>query len=243
MKIIAQKSDILNSYDFFKQALTSDNIDGVSLNIAYTKDNKLVIFNTPLLNSAIINTIENSNIQELENYEIIKLDEALQSLENQNTKKDIYLNIIPFRTGIINDENIKEVTNRINQYINSLKKIVDNHPNLNINIHSISRNFVTILKQKITNHKIGFVVSGEDMAFIEVEYYIIQADLINDNIIDQLLNRNKGVLIYIYSDYYLSYVYNHYLGKNSTPYLQNTFRKLDIITSYPEVVNKLFNPN
>lgn len=243
MKIIAQKSDILNSYNFFKQALSNEKIDGISLNVAYTKDNELVIFNTQLLNAAIINTIENSDISELQNYEIIKLDEILESLEKQNMEKDIYLNIIPFKTGIINDKNINQVTNRINEYLNKLKTIVNNHQNLKINIHSISRNFVTIIKQKITNHRIGFVVSGEDMTFIEIDYYIIQSNLINDNIINQLLNQNKEVLIYIQSDYYLSYVYDHYLGENSTLYLQNTSKKLNIITNYPEIVNKLFNQN
>lgn len=243
MKIIAQKSDISNSYDFFEQALSSNIIDGVSLNIAYTKDNQIVIFNTPLLNSAIVNTIENSNIKELENYEILKLDETLQNLENQNMKKSIYLNVIPFRTGIITDENIQEITSRINQYIDSLKEIVDNHPTLNINIHSISRNFVTILKQKIINHRIGFAVTGDDLTFIDVEYYVITADFINDNIINQLLNDSKEVLIYIASDYYLSYVYNHYLGKNSTPYLQEIFSKLNIITSYPEITSKVLTEN
>lgn len=239
MKIIEKKSDISNSYDFFNQALNNNIVDGIGLNIAYTKDNQIVIFNTPLSNLAIINTIENSNIQQLENYEILRLDETLQFLETQNMKKDIYLNIIPFKTGIITSENINQITNRINQHINYLKEIVDNHPNLNINIHSIGRNFVTILQQKIPNRNIGFAVGGDDLTFIDVKYYVIPTDFINDNIINQLLNDNKEVLIYIASDYQLSYIYNHYLGKDSTPYLQEIFSKLNIITSYPDIANKV----
>lgn len=241
MKIIAQKSDILNSYEFFERSLSTEYIDGVSLNVALTEDNNIVIYNTPILTSAIINTIETSTLEQLQNYEIIRLDETLKSLNDVRMKKSIYLNVAPFRTSIINDDNIQEVTNRINLYVDELARIINMYPNLNINLHSVSRNFVTILKNKIKNHKVGFVVYGDDLTFIEVDYYVMTTGVFNDNIIDMLLEREKEVLLYVESDYYISYLYEHYFGKNSTAYLQSTFQKLSIISSYPEIINKVFN--
>ena len=63
----------------------------------------------------------------------------------------------------------------------------------------------------------------------------------DDIIIDLLLRENKEVVLYIHSDYYISYIYNHYIGNNSTPYSQQVFQKIKIITNTPEIVNKVFN--
>ena len=41
MRIIAQKTDILNNEEFIKNATTKDYIYGITINVALTKDNKI----------------------------------------------------------------------------------------------------------------------------------------------------------------------------------------------------------
>lgn len=240
MRIIAQKNNNLNTQDFFYNALTKDYIDGINLSITYTKDNKIIVFNSPSAGAAITNTINTSTFSELQEYEIILLDEVLKNLNVNPIKKDLYINLTPSNPIILNDSNIQEVTKQMNNYVEEVEKIINQYKNLTINLHSNSRNLVTILKQRITNYNIGFAITGNDFNFIDVDYYILVSNTQNDAIIDTLLNQNKKVIIYVYSDYYISYLYEHYLGDKSTPYLQEIFTKLAIMTNYPEIIYKVF---
>lgn len=243
MKNIAQKSSASNTEDFFYDTLTKDYIHGMSFNIAYTEDDRLVVFNSSSLGEGIINTIETSTLAQLQDYEIILFDELLNQLNQQPTKKDIYINLYPLKSIILTDENIKQVTMRMSRYIDSIKEIIEKYPDLSIYLHCINRNLVNMLKQKIQKAKIGFVVYGDELTFIDVDYYVILMNTFNDTIIDELLKNQKEVILYIASDYYINYVYEHYLGEKSTPYLQQTFQKLGLISNYPEVIHKVFNTN
>ena len=89
MKIIAQKSDTMNSEDFFHKALSTNYIDGINLNVALTKDNQIVVFNNTSVSDAIVNTIDNSTLSELNNYDIITLENNINKLKQENTNKDI----------------------------------------------------------------------------------------------------------------------------------------------------------
>ena len=241
MRIIYQKSSNLNTHDFFYNGFTRIYINAVTFNITYTKDNKIVVFNTPSVDAAITNTINNSTLGELQGYEIILLEELLTQLTQNHFEKEIYINLIPSNPGILNEENIQEVTIGMNNYIEELKKIISRYPNLKMSFHSVSRSLVTILKQKMSEAKIGFIISSNDLTFIDVNYYIILANFLNDAIIGMLIKNNKEVNIYIHSDYYISYIYQHYLGEKSTLALQQTIRKLGIISIYPDIINKVFN--
>lgn len=240
MRIIAQKSDTLNTYDFFYNGLTKDYIDALGFNVTYTKDNKIVVFNNSAIGIAITNTINNSTLEELQGYEIVLLDEVLKNLNQNPIKKDLYINLAPSNPGLLTEDNIQQVTKSMNDYIDELKKVISPYTSLTINLHSISRNLITILKQKITTSKIGFAVTGEDATFIDVDYYVLISNTQNDAIIDTLLKNNKEVIIYVSSDYYMSYLYEHYLGEKSTPYLQQTFEKLALLTNYPEIIYRIF---
>ena len=58
--------------------------------------------------------------------------------------------------------------------------------------------------------------------------------------IEDLLKENKEVNLYISSDYYLSFVYNHYVGEKSTHYRKEIFKDLGIVTSYPNIIYQTF---
>lgn len=240
MRIIAQQTDALNTYDFWNNVIKKDYIDSMALNIALTKDNRVVTYNIYTSIDANINTIETSNLNELNNYELELFEDTLKNLNERNLKKDIYVNIAPFRTGPLTEENIQIITERINLYIDKIKEAIDKYPNLKIHLHTINRSIATILKDKIKDHRIGFVITNRDLNFIDVNYYIMTMVAFNDTIIDLLLRENKEVILYIRSDYYISFIYEHYVGEKSTPHLQQTFNKLGILTNYPEVINKVF---
>ncbi len=240
MRIIAQKNNTLTASEFFRKSLEKDFIDAMSLNVTYTKDNKMVVYSAPTTGTAITNTINTSTLGQLQGYEVMLLGEALKMLEDASIKKDVYLNLAPYNPGILSDENIEEVTDQMNAYIDELKRVVEEYPSLTIYVHSVNRSLVTILKQKLAKYKIGFAVTGVDITFIDVDYYVLLATTQNDLIIDTLLKSNKEVIIYVYSDYYISYLYEHYLGEKSTPYLQEVFQKLSFMGDYPEIIYKVF---
>jgi len=239
MKIIAQQTDALNTYDFWNNVIEKDYIYAMAINIALTKDNRVVTYNIYTNIDANINTIENSNLDELGNYELELFEDTLRSLNERNLKKDIYVNIAPFRTGPLTEENIQETTERMNLYVNKMKEIIDMYPNLKIHLHSLNRSILTILKEKIKNHRIGFVITNRDLNFIDVDYYVMAMNAFNDTIIDLLLNENKEVILYVRSDYYMSFIHNHYIGPNSTIHLHKVFNQLKVITNYPEIMNKV----
>ncbi len=241
MRIIAQQTDALNTYDFWNNVIEKDYIDSMALNIALTKDDRVVTYNIYTSIDANINTIENSNLKELNNYEVELFENTLKNLNERNLQKDIYVNIAPFRTGQLTDENIQDISRRINLYVNKIKEAIDKYPNLSIHLHTINQSIATVLKDKIKDHRIGFVITNRDLNFIDVNYYIMTMPSFNDTIIDILLKENKEVILYVNSDYYISFLYNHYVGEKSTPHSQNVLTRLGILTNYPEVINRVFN--
>lgn len=241
MRIIAQQTNALNTYDFWNNVTNKDYIDAMAINIALTKDDRVITYNISTNIDANINTIENSNLIELENYELQLFEDTLKSLNKRNLRKDIYVNIAPFRTGELSEENIQAISRRINLYIDKIKESIDKYPNLKIHLHTINRSIATVLKNKIKDHRIGFVITNRDLNFIDVNYYVMTMNAFNDTIIDILLKENKEVILYIHSDYYTSFIYDHYMSEKSTPHLQQVFTKLALITNYPEIINKVFN--
>ncbi len=241
LRIIVQKSNIQNTNDFINDALNQSYIDSLGFNITYTLDNKIVIFNSNTLDIATTNTINHSTFEQLQNYEISLLTDMLGKINAHPIRKDIYINLIPSDPGIIDDSNIQSVTDQMNKYINNVKTIIEQYPSLNFNLHSANRSLVTLLKQEIKTARIGFVFTGNDLSFIDVSYYVLTPNSQNDAIIDTLLEANKEVIIYISSDYSMSYLYEHYLGEKSTPHLQEVISKLAFMTNYPEMTYQLFS--
>lgn len=241
MRVIAQQTDALNTYDFWNNVIEKDYIYAMALNVAFTRDNRVLTYNISASIDASINTIENSNLDELGNYELELFEDTLKNLNDRNLQKDIYVNIAPFRTGPLTEENIQETSERMNLYVDKIKESIDRYPNLKIHLHSINRSITTILKEKINDHRIGFIISNRDLNFIDVDYYVMTMNAFNDTIIDLLLRENKEVILYLHNDYYISFVYEHYMGEKSTPHLQQVFEQLKILTNYPEVINRVFN--
>lgn len=240
MKIIAQKTNNLTTSDFLKNSIEKSYIDAMSISVTYTKDNKIVVYNAPTADSAITNTINTSTLGQLQGYEIILLEDILKELNTSTKQKALYINLAPYNPGILSDENIEFVTTRMNEYVEELKRTIEKYPKITIHIHSINRSLIAILKEKLPKHRIGFAVTGADITFVDVDYYVFLATTQNDLIIDTLLKNNKEVIIYVYSDYFISYLYEHYLGEKSTPYLQETLKKLGLMGNYPDIIYKVF---
>ncbi len=240
MRIIAQKTNSLTTSDFLKNSLGKDFIDAMSVSVTYTKDNKIVVYNAPTSDGAITNTINISTLGELQGYEIVLLEVMLKELNTSSKQKALYINLAPYNPGVLSDENIEYVSKRMNEYVSELKRVIQLYPKVTVHIHSINRNLISILKEKMPTNRIGFAVTGADITFVDVDYYVLLATVQNDLIIDTLLKNKKEVIIYVYSDYYISYLYDHYLGEKSTPYLQETFEKLGFMGNYPEIIYKVF---
>ena len=107
MKIIAQQTNSLNTYDFRNNVIQKDYIDGMTLNVALTQDNKILIYNVSTNNDSIVNTIENSTLIELNNYKLELLDDALKDVSLRNMTKNIYISLAQFRIGILSEKILK----------------------------------------------------------------------------------------------------------------------------------------
>ena len=187
MNIIAQKSNNLNTSSFIDDSLTKDYIDAMSFNVTYTRDNNIVVFSENSVGIAITNTINDSTLKELQGYEIILLDTLLKDLNGRGMKKDIYLNLAPTNQGALSDENIKNIAKMSDTYVDAVMEIIQKYPGLSIHVHSVSRSLITKLKEKTADLEIGFSFAGNDLNFIDVDYYVLVSNTRNDNIIDILL--------------------------------------------------------
>jgi len=198
MRIIAQKTNSLTTSDFLKNSLGKDFIDAMSVSVTYTKDNKIVVYNAPTSDGAITKTINISTLGELQGYEIVLLEVMLKELNTSSKQKALYINLAPYNPGVLSDENIEYVSKRMNEYVSELKRVIQLYPKVTVHIHSINRNLISILKEKMPTNRIGFAVTGADITFVDVDYYVLLATVQNDLIIDTLLKKKKEVIMIHY---------------------------------------------
>ena len=82
MKIIAHKSNLYNNKTFIESVNSLDGLTGVMLDIVMTRDKQVLVFSPVTTNKITINTIQNNNLSELTYYDILKLYESLNMLNN-----------------------------------------------------------------------------------------------------------------------------------------------------------------
>lgn len=106
MKLIIQKGEKYTNEDFFKQVIHYEYIDGITLNVAKTNDDVLVVFNLASSSNVLIKNIYESSYQQLKNLEVISLETVIRYLSQINYPKKILLNLIPYKLMQLTEDKI-----------------------------------------------------------------------------------------------------------------------------------------
>ena len=240
MNLIIQKSIKYNIQDFFNTVINLDFVDGISLNVGVTKDDKIVIFNLSSGNDELVKSIYSNTYNELKNLEMIMLDDVLSYLSKINYKGRVMLNIIPLEHKCITEDETKALMEKIKLFLNNLENILKDKTNLDMFIHSTSRNLVTLLKNKGLKIKIGFAVTTTDLNYIDVEYYVFAYEMINLILIKQEIDLKKEVFLYLGSAYEISSIYDYLRGDKATDLAKELYNELNLMGDYPELMKKTF---
>ena len=240
MKLIIQKSIKYNMQDFFNKVIDLDFVDGISMNVGVTKDNEIVIFNLSSGNDELVKSIYSNTYKELKNLELVTLEEVLNYLNKINYKGRVMLNIIPLEHKCITEEETKALMEKIKQFINNLESLLKDKTNLDMYLHSTSRNLITLLKNKGLKAKIGFAVTTTDLNYIDTDYYVFAYEMINLILIKQEIDLKKDVYLYLGSAYEMSSIFDYLRGDKATPLARELYDKLNLIGDYPDIMKKTF---
>ena len=239
MELIIQKSIKYSVNDFFNKIIYLDYIDGIALNIFKTKDNVLITFNLINNQESLLQNIYNSNYENLQNLEVIKLEIVINYLESINYSKKVYLNLVPFRQLQLTEEQNKVLMLEYEKYANNLADILKNSK-LNLYLHSVSRDLLDIVRTKEIDCQFGFAIVGYDLNYIDVNYYVFTVEMLNFPLIKQELDLKKKVVIYIGNDYEMSLVYDLLLGSKKDKLANYIKDKISLMGNYPDLLQKTF---
>lgn len=242
MKLIIEKNSKYTIPDFFSKIINLDYIDGICLNIVKTSDNVLVSINLSTSNNSFLRTISLNNFVNLKGFEMVPLLEIMNYLKRINYQEKIFLNIIPYQPTKLTEDDSILLVDMYKEYAKLLREIIDISRDLNIYIHSISRTLIDFIRKEDVKTKFGFTISLFDLNYIDVDYYVFLVDMLNFSLIKQEIDMGKEVVIYIGTDYELSYIYDIFKGDKKTNLTEEIFENIYIIGDYPEILKTTFLP-
>lgn len=213
---ISTKNTLINTKGAISLSLNTNYIYGISLNVAYTKDEVFIIADR---NSLMFTTkgsgyIENNTYNDLLHFNVgtkvlnarvVTLNEVLDIYNNSN--KMLVLNL-------------DYQGDRTEQYTYQLLSLISNYPNINIYLKSFDKTILSILKSSNTKAKIGIIIDDNNLNNINDNYdfYVINSYLVNKDILIKKINSNKLIMTELISNgsdlinYY--YRYDNYILNN-----------------------------
>lgn len=240
MNIIAHKTDFYLTDEFFRDIITKEYVDGIALDIVLNNENMLLVYNYKTAGDNTVGQIQNLPLNQIIQSNVLVLEDTLERIYENRRNIPIYLNLIPNTLSIENDEDLKALNKRNNEYVMELDKVLKRYSGLNIKMHSISRNLVLLLKKVFLKNEIGFVVSTGDLTPTEVSYYVFSTYMIDDNVFRELRLNNKGIMIYIDNDGDLAIVTEKYNSDSTTDFSNEILQGLSFIIDQPILLDRIF---
>ncbi len=193
LQIIAHKSNLYNNREFMDIARnTRYEITGIMLDIIITKDKKVLVFSPVSTNQTTLNTIQNSDLNEISFLDVFLLEEALAMLHDSEHK--IILNLLPLNEAVVIEQYQKIVRDN-EEYIRLVKEVVDRYPQLHLYLCSSSYNLLYVLKRMITNFKVGVMLDVNNSNYVDVDFYVFTSDMLEKKILQQQIDIGKEVMI------------------------------------------------
>lgn len=239
MKLLAQKNVKYTLPEFFSKVINYDFISGIVLNILKTKDNVLVVVNLRSADENYLNTIYANEFLNLKGFEMTPLKEVINYLNRIGYKKKVILNIIPYLPVQLTEEENKRLFLEYLEYVKKIKEILNNN-NLEMYIHSVSRSLIDLIKKENIKSKLGFAIVGFDLNYIDVDYYVFIVSTLNIPLLKQQLDNSKEIMVYVSTDYEISYLYDIFKGNKKTDLTKEISKSIYLIGNYPEVLNETF---
>lgn len=180
MKTILQINNI--------SAKVNGSFDGLYIDVVLTKDNIPLIYNRFTTNLSI-EAIYSHNFNQIKSPSTITLEQALNYYRSFN--KLIILNIIIPTIFLTYQE--------MNDYTNSITKIVNSYHMMDIYISSPNHTFLINIKPK-TQNKLGLFVHKDDLGYVDVDYYIFPPDMLDVNIFKEQYKIGKQTMIVVFNE-------------------------------------------
>jgi len=236
MKIIAHKNAQQDYYTFLNSNIKNPRIDGINLDVLMTKDKQIVAY-TPSGN--LITDISATHTK-LNSNEAIPLEEALKKISNNNKK--IVINLLPIITPPKNEEELINITRLNEEYVNRFNQIIDIFQPEDLYVCSAYDNLVFQIRKLKKDYKVGFIISNLSSNYIDVDFYVFTANIIDRNIINQQLIFNKEIMLYILNCNDMEQLMTEiYKNKDVIMSTQIAYNQLYFINNYPNIFWKLFN--
>ena len=232
---ISTKNTLVNTKGAISLSINTSYISGISLNVAYTKDEVFIIADRDSLMFTTKGSgyIENNTYNDLLHFNVgtkvlnarvVTLKEVLDIYSN--TDKMLVLNLD--YQGL-----------RTKQYTYQLLSLISNYPNINIYLKSFNKEIISILKQSNTKARIGIIINDNNIDEFNSDYdfYVVNSYLIDKNNIISKINNNKLIMTelinnssdlinayYRYSDFILN---NLYIISDNTSSLNKEIKLLN----------------
>ena len=215
---ISTKNTLVNTKGAISLSLNTNYIDGISLNVAYTKDEVFIIADRDSLMFTTQGSgyIENNTYNDLLHFNIgtkilnarvVTLNEVLDIYNNSNKILILNLDYQGLRTE---------------EYTYQLLSWISNYPNIKIYLKSFDKTILSILNNSNTKAKIGIIIDNNNLNNINDNYdfYVINNYLVDKDILIKKINSNKLIMTelisngsdlinyyYRYGDYVLNNLY------------------------------------
>lgn len=229
---IATKNTLVNTKGAVSLSLNVSYIEGISLNVAYTKDEVFIIadreslmFTTKgsgYLQDNTYNDLLHFNVgTKVLNARVVTLKEVLDIYNNTNKLLILNLDYQGERTS---------------QYTFQLLDLINQYPNVNINLKSFNEEILSILKNSNTRARVGVIINDNNLNEINNDYdfYVFNSYLVNREEIIRKINNNRDVMTELINsssdliNYYYrygSYVLNNlYIISDNT---NNLYREIE----------------
>ena len=233
MNIISRKTSKNDSNDFITKAYNDPNISGITLDITMTSDEKIVIFEGPASFVAEVESIQKQTLEQIKDSETMLLETYLTKLKGFN--KRIMLNIFPLELPYLSDETVQYIVNRTNNYIDKLLEVIDKYPQLNIVLFTYNQILITLLKNRNTKYKIGWLINQTGSSYIDLDIYIFQTYLLNQAVLLQQIDEKKEIMAYITDSDSINSFMNFFKDKNNDLKKARIFEDISVITYYPDI--------
>lgn len=234
---IAHKNKSLTVYEFLNKSLNNEYIDGINIDVVMTRDERVVYFTSVNTTTTEISQIQENNYSTIKQEQFLTLKELLEYIKD--SEKSILINILSVYN--LNEYNLKEINRKNKQFIVNILKDIELYSNKKFYLYSENNAIVKLLqsiKIKRKNIVMGLSVSEQNLNFQDVDFYVIRPNMISQEIIDVLFNREKEVMVNLIDNNDLIITLDS-ITPHKLELLKSKYKSLYLINRYPEILNKV----
>lgn len=170
-------------------------IDGVEIDVRLTKDNKVVVIHDDIIDRVSDGSgkVREMSLERLRrfNYGSIVKPSTINTLEE-------VLNKFSHNTLLVIE--LKDELDKNDILASKVLEIISNYPRVNIFLKSFSLDIVKYLK-KYSSRPVGILINKNNINYldIDVDFYSISKNVINSDIINNKMLKNKKIMIWTIS--------------------------------------------